>query len=184
MSSNTLKIIAVSALLVSASGLFNTANAHITLEYQVANAGSSYKATFRVGHGCGASPTRSIAVTIAPGVDGAKPMPKPGWTVAIEREKLAQPRSDHGKTVTDEVRRIRWSANTPADALPGNFYDEFVLQARLPSQAGMLYWPVQQICEEGRIDWSELPSAGQSLHDLKTPAAALELLPAAGGHSH
>ncbi|MBU6465495.1 MAG: YcnI family protein [Burkholderiales bacterium] len=184
MPSKTLKFIAVSALLVSASGVFNLANAHVTLEYQVANAGSSYKATFRVGHGCGASPTREIAVTIPAGVEGAKPMPKPGWTIAIEREKLAQPRSDHGKTITEEVRRIRWSAKTPADALPGDFYDEFVLQAHLPSQAGTIYWPVEQICEQGRMDWTEVPMAGQKLHDLKSPAAALELLPAAGGHSH
>jgi len=184
MPSNTLKFVAVSALLVSASGLFNLANAHVMLEYQVANAGGSYKATFRVGHGCGESPTRSIAVTIPAGVEAAKPMPKPGWTIAIEREKLAQPRSDHGKTITEEVRRIRWSANTPADALPGNFYDEFVLQARMPEQAGTIYWPVEQICEQGRMDWTEVPTAGQKLHELKSPAAALELLPAAGGHSH
>lgn len=182
---NTIKKIAVSALLVSATGFFNVAIAHVTLEYQVANAGSSYKATFRVGHGCGTAPTREIAVGLPPGVEAAKPMPKPGWTLAIEREKLAEPRTDHGRTITDEVRRIRWTANTPADALPGNFYDEFVLQARLPEQAGMLYWPVEQVCTEGRVDWAEVPAPGQSLHDLKTPAAALELMPASGGaHQH
>ena len=180
-----IKTIAVSALLASATGFFNAANAHVTLEYQVANAGSSYKATFRVGHGCGTSPTREIAVGLPPGVEGAKPMPKAGWTVSIEREKLAEPRTDHGKTLTDEVRRIRWTANTPQDALPGNFYDEFVLQARLPGQAGMLYWPVEQVCTEGRLDWTEVPAPGQNLHGLKNPAAALELLPASGGaHQH
>lgn len=182
---NTIKNIAVSALLASATGLFHIANAHVTLEYQVANAASNYKATFRVGHGCGKSPTREIAVTLPPGVQGAKPMPKAGWTVAIEHEMLAEPRTDHGKPVTGEVRRIRWTANTPMDALPGNFYDEFVLQARLPGQAGMLYWPVEQVCTEGRVDWAEVPAAGQRLQDLKTPAAALELLPVSGGaHQH
>ena len=82
------------------------------------------------------------------------------------------------------MRRIRWTANTPADALPGNFYDEFVLQARLPGQAGVLYWPVAQVCETGRMDWAEVPVAGQKLHDLKSPAPALELLPASGSHTH
>lgn len=180
----TYKFIAATALLISAAAPFGIANAHVALEYQVANAGSSYKATFRVGHGCGASPTREIAVTLPAGVEGAKPMPKPGWTVAIEREQLAQPRSDHGKTITDEVRRIRWTAKTAADALPGDFYDEFVLQARMPEQAGTIYWPVEQICALGRMDWTEVPAAGQKLHDLKSPAAALELLPATGAHSH
>lgn len=180
-----IKTIAISALLISVTGLFHAANAHVTLEYGVAHAGSHYKATFRVGHGCGESPTREIAVTLPAGVQGAKPMPKAGWTVAIEREMLAQPRDDHGKPVTDEVRRIRWTANTPQDALPGHFYDEFVLQARLPAQAGTLYWPVAQVCEKGRMDWTEVPAAGQPLHDLKSPAAALELMPASGGaHQH
>ena len=40
------------------------AAAHVTLEYQVANAGSYYKGTFKVGHGCGTSPVRQMVVTI------------------------------------------------------------------------------------------------------------------------
>ena len=56
------------------------AAAHVVLEYQVANAGSYYKATFKVGHGCGTSPVKQIVVTIPAGVQGAKPMPKAGWT--------------------------------------------------------------------------------------------------------
>jgi uncharacterized protein YcnI len=79
----TIKTIALCTLLTSATGSFNAANAHVTLEYQVANAGSGYKATFRVGHGCGESPTREIAVTLPSGVEGAKPMPKAGCTIAI-----------------------------------------------------------------------------------------------------
>lgn len=180
----TIKTIAACALLVSGTGFFHAANAHISLEYQVASAGSGYKATFRVGHGCGESPTREIVVTLPPGVEGAKPMPKAGWTIAIERERLAQPRTDHGKTIAEEVRRIRWTANTPADALPNAFYDEFVLQARMPARAGTLYWPVAQVCEQGRTDWAEVPSAGRKPGDLKFPAPVLELMPAAGGHAH
>ena len=57
------------------SGLGWGASAHTVLEYQVATAGQSYKATFKVGHGCGASPTRQIVVDIPAGVQGAKPMP-------------------------------------------------------------------------------------------------------------
>ena len=48
----------------------------------------------------------------------------------------------------------------------------------------MLYWPVLQVCEEGKVDWSEVPTQGQKLNDLKNPAAALELMPAGGGGEH
>jgi uncharacterized protein YcnI len=95
-------------------------------------------------------------------------MPKPGWTVAIDGT------------------RITWTAKTQGDVLASEHYDEFVLVARMPAQAGTLYWPVSQVCEEGRLDWTELPKPGQKLSDLKAPAAALEILPggSAAGHNH
>ncbi len=185
---NAIKFIAASTYLYLAGALFLAASlpaaAHVTLEYQVANAGSYYKGTFKVGHGCGNSPVNQIVVTIPAGVQGAKPMPKAGWTLEVTREKLAQPRQDYGKAITEEVSRISWTAKTPADYLQNDWYDEFVLQAKLPAQAGMLYWPVLQVCEEGKADWSEVPKAGQKLSDLKSPAAALELMPAGGGGEH
>ena len=158
--------------------------AHVTLEYQVANAGSYYKGTFKVGHGCGSSPVKQIVVTIPSGVQGAKPMPKAGWTIEITREKLAQPMSGPGKPVTEDVSRISWTAKTPGDYLQNGWYDEFVLQAKLPVQEGTLYWPVSQICEEGQVDWTDVLKAGQKLSDLKSPAAALELMPMGGGGEH
>jgi uncharacterized protein YcnI len=162
------------------------ASAHVALEYQVAPAASSYKATFKIGHGCGTAPTRQVGVAIPAGVLGAHPMPKPGWSLEIQRDKLAQPATSHGHTVTEDVVRVTWTARTPADMLPSEQYDEFSLVAQLPDRAGPLYWPVSQVCEPGRMDWTEVPRSGQSLSELKTPAAVLELLPAAGaaGHRH
>ena len=147
--------------------------AHVTLDYDVALAGKPYKATFKVGHGCGASPTRQIVAHIPAGVRAAKPMPKPGWTVNVQREQ-------------DEVTRITWTARTRDDMLAAGHYDEFVLVARMPAQAGVLYWPVQQLCEEGRHDWTEVPKPGQPLKELKSPAARLEVIPSDGaaGHQH
>ena len=161
------------------------AAAHVTLEYQVANAGSYYKGTFKVGHGCGSAPVKQIVVTIPAGVQGAKPMPKAGWSLELTREKLAKPQLDHGKTILEDVSRISWTAKTSADYLQNDWYDEFVLQAKLPATAGMLYWPVSQICDGVRVDWNEVPKPGQKLSDLKSPAAALELMPTGGGeHNH
>jgi uncharacterized protein YcnI len=150
------------------------ASAHITLEHQTAHAGSYYKANFRVGHGCGASPIRQIVVHIPEGVQGARPMPKPGWDLSIDR---ARPASAAGQAVA----RISWTARTEADRLSSEHYDEFALLAKLPSRSGPLYWSVSQICVDGRIDWSEVPQPGQSLRSLERPAALLDLLP--GGHS-
>ena len=56
--------------------------------------------------------------------------------------------------------------------------------AQAPQQAGTVYWPVRQICAEGRRDWVEVPTAGQKLTDLKSPAAAPEILPTGGAAAH
>ena len=160
------------------------ASAHTVLEYQVASAGQSYKATFKVGHGCGASPTRQIVVDIPAGVQGAKPMPKSGWRTEVTRAKLAQPYTSHGRAITEDVTRISWTAKTAEDMLPNGHYDEFVLVSTLPAQAGMMYWPVQQVCEQGRLDWTEVPKPGQKLSDLKSPAALLEIMPSLGAAAH
>ena len=47
-----------------------------------------------------------------------------------------------------------------------------------------MYWPVRQVCAEGRNDWVEVPQAGQKLSDLKSPATALEILPSGGAAAH
>lgn len=151
---------------------FATAHAHVVLEYQVALPASSYKATFQVSHGCGASPTRQLIVDIPATMKSARPMPKPGWRIDIERNG-------------DKVTRVSWTARAAEDKLSSAFYDEFVLVAQTPSEPGPVYWPVVQVCDEGRQEWTQVPAPGQQFSDLKTPAAALEILPAAGGsHEH
>ena len=152
---------------------FGAAHAHVVLEYQVAPAAASYKATFQVGHGCGKSPTRQLVVDIPPAMQGAHPQPKAGWRIELEKSG-------------EKVTRVTWSALTQQDKLASEFYDEFVIVARTPAEAGPVYWPVAQVCDEGRTDWVEVPRPGQKLSELKSPAAVLEVLPAegAGGHHH
>ena len=120
------------------------------------------------------------------GVRGAKPMPKPGWTLAERRAPLAQPVTSHGKTVTDDVAEVTWTASTAQHALPDAHYDEFVLRATLPAAAGPLWFPVRQVCEQGRIDWVQQPASGTAIDGLKWPAALLDVLPAepASAHQH
>ena len=175
------------AIAVCAVSLCATASwAHITLADQAALAGTGYRATLRVGHGCDGSPTTAVRVSVPAGLRGAKPMPKPGWTLDVQREKLAQPYTSHGRSISEDVVRITWTAKTEQDMLQSAHYDEFVLVAQAPAQAGPVYWPVRQACADGQSDWVEIPTAGQKLSDLKFPAAVLEILPASGaaGHNH
>lgn len=160
------------AALAAAHGL--PAQAHITLAEPEALAGSGYRAVFKVGHGCEGSAIRELVVHVPEGVRGAKPMPKPGWTLTVETEPLAEPYSWHGRTVREDVRRIRWSGGPLEDA----HYDEFIAVVRLPETPGRLHWRVTQRCLVGEIDWAEVPAPGQDRRALKAPAAWLDLRPA------
>jgi uncharacterized protein YcnI len=160
------------------------ASAHVVLEDQAALAGSSYRASFRIGHGCGSSPTTGVRVFLPTGVRGAKPMPKAGWTLTTRREPLAQPYDNHGKTVREDVVEVSWTAQSPASALPDDWYEEFVLRATLPEQAGALWFRVLQTCANGQLDWADVPAQGTSTRGMKTPAALLEVLPSGAGAAH
>lgn len=172
------------ALAFCCVGVLPTAFAHIVLTEPKAIAGSYYKATLRVGHGCNGSSTHALVVQVPAGFQGAKPQPKAGWTIATRKAKLATPYNSHGKTVTDDVVELRWTASSKDSALPDEQFDEFAFMGRLPDQAGPLWIKVLQTCERGQNDWSEIPANDISTRGLKLPAALLDVQPAAKHEHH
>ncbi len=163
----------------------SVAHAHVLLEEPAALAGSSYRAALRIGHGCAGRPTTGVRVFLPAGVRGAKPMPKAGWALSTRRATLAQPYDKHGRTVREDVVEIHWAARSAEHALPDDNYDEFVLRATLPEQAGALWFRVLQSCDGAQLDWAEIPAQGTSTRGLTTPAALLEVLPAGrSAHVH
>jgi uncharacterized protein YcnI len=176
------------AVLTAACALFlsSPSFAHVVLQDSAAAAGSSYRATFRVGHGCDAQATTAVRVTMPAGFNGAQPMPKAGWTVSTKTGPLAVPYQSHGKKYTEGVLEISWTANGPENALPAAYYDEFVLRGTTPAKPGPVWFKVLQSCAQGANDWAEVPASGTSTKGLKSPAALLEVLDvqAAGAHAH
>ncbi len=161
------------------------AQAHVTLEEPQAVAGQAYKAVLRVGHGCEGSATHTVSVQIPAGFRGAKPMPKAGWTLNVQRAPLAEPYESHGRSLKDDVVEITWQAGSREAHLSDAHFDEFVLRGQTPPQAGPLWFKVRQLCEKGQWLWTEVPTGGTSTKGLKAPAALLEVTPAApGGHKH
>lgn len=174
-------------ILVLSFGLLALApsvHAHIVLSEPSPIAGTYYKATLRVGHGCNGSATQGLIIQVPAGFQGAKPQPKAGWTVATRKAKLAQPYNSHGKTVTDDVVELRWTATSQDAALPDDQFDEFAFMGRLPDQAGPMWIKVLQTCESGQNDWSEIPARGINTRGLKLPAALLDVQSAAKHEHH
>lgn len=175
------KTVATGALLTGAAASFS----HIVLGEPAALANTSYRATLRVGHGCGVSPTMAIQVTIPAGFKGAKPMPKAGWVLTTRLAKLDKPYDNHGKQVTDDVSEVTWTAASKNNGLPDAWYEEFVLRGGLPAEAGPMWFKVLQTCEIGSNHWAEVPASGTSTQGLKSPAALLDIIESgATGHAH
>jgi uncharacterized protein YcnI/copper(I)-binding protein len=156
----------------------SAALAHVTLERREATAGRSYKAILTVPHGCGASPTTGIRVTIPEGVFSVKPQPKAGWQLATTSGPYARAYANHGRELREGVKEIAWSGGV----LPNEHYDEFVFIAQIDASlagAGQIHFPVVQTCANGETRWDQVPQAGTSAR-LERPAPALRILAASG----
>lgn len=172
------KTFAIAAAALGAA-LSPFAFAHVTLDQPTGQADTYHKLTFRVGHGCDGSPTKSITVTMPESVTGAKPMPKAGWKITTAQGKLSVPQESHGKTITTAVREVTWSGGPLAD----EHFDEFVVQAKLPAEPGKVYFRVVQQCVKGSVAWDEIP--GDAGAKLLAPAPVLTVVPATGpAHAH
>ncbi|WP_321502009.1 YcnI family protein [Breoghania sp.] len=158
-----------------------SASAHVTLEQSEAPVGSTYKATFRLPHGCSGKTTTAVRIQIPEGFVAVKPMPKPGWTLEKTHGKYEKAYDYyHGAKLTEGVKEVSWSGGN----LPDDEYDEFVLRGMLTDglPAGeTFYFPVVQECVDGAVTrWIETPAKGEAEPDH--PAPGLKLLEKA--HSH
>jgi copper(I)-binding protein len=157
MNSSLFKTLPPLALGLCALGALSPAVAHVSLQQASAEPGSAYRAVLRVGHGCDGSPTTGIAVQLPPEFAGAQPQPRPGWTL------------------THKGAEVRWTADSKQAALAPDARGEFVVDGKLPATSGPLWLKVRQTCEQGRIDWNQVPARGTSVEGMKTPAVLLQV---------
>ncbi len=158
------------AALLCLAGSCGAASAHVSLEAKQAKVGAGYKAVLGVPHGCQGSPTTEVIVDIPEGVIGVKPMPKPGWTLSLQKGPYARSYAfHHGETKSDGVKQVTWSGGS----LPDEYFDQFVLSTFIAGElepGSKLYFPVTQKCVSGEQRWSEVPAEGQDAHSLEHPA--------------
>lgn len=158
------------------------AQAHTTADPDEGTAGAYLRTAFRVTHGCKGSATTAVTISMPADVVMAKPMPKPGWAIEIKTRPLETPAdTGHGFKIRDGVTEVTWRGGRLENAQ----FDEFVVMLRLPDQPGeTIYFPVVQACEKGENNWTGIPAAGQSWHDLREPAPFVKIRNAGSGHGH
>jgi len=152
------KLILLAALLAAPF----PALAHVVAAPGEAKAGAYAAIAFRVGHACAAGDTTlKVRVEIPDGVASARPQPKTGWTIDIEK-------SD------DKTAAVTWTGR-----LPDEQFDDFSLLMKLPAQPGSLVFPVIQSCEKGESQWTEIADPERPGEKLTRPAPILRLIPGA-----
>ncbi len=164
-----LRTLAVSGLL--ALTLASAASAHVVFAEPEAAPNSYYAGFLRVSHGCGASPTRAIRVEIPEGINIARPQPKPGWTIEVERAALVSPiQAEGGHRITERVTAITWRGELAADQ-----FDQFGIMMRLPAHTGAIYFPVIQTCAQGEQRWTQIPRHDAAWGSVANPAPVLAI---------
>jgi len=155
--------------------LATTAMAHVSLENKSASVGASYKAVFRVPHGCEGQATHTLRVQIPEGVIAVKPMPKAGWSLEKVQKSYNKTYEYHGAQLSEGTGEVIWSGGNLGD----DEYDEFVIRVYFPddfADGAQLHFPVTQQCTNGKTAaWTQIPSEGQDGHDLEHPAPAVTL---------
>jgi uncharacterized protein YcnI len=154
------------ALLTALLALTATpALAHVVAVPGEAKAGSFSAVAFRVGHACAAGDTTlKLRVEIPDGVASARPQPKTGWTIDIEKD---------GAKPEGRATAVTWTGRLPDDQ-----FDDFALLMKLPAQPGTLVFPVIQSCEKGESQWTEIPDPERPGEKLTRPAPTVRLTPA------
>lgn len=127
-----------------------------------ANVGSTYDAAFRVGHACkDAKTTTAVVVDLPKGFQFKEAVPRSGWTL----------------TTSANNSTVRWTADSAASA-PSASEKTGVHRARRAAQriAQTLYFPVQQMCDVGQAQWTQIPSKADAGAKLEFPAARSDVL--------
>ena len=140
-------------------------------------AGSPAEPCSKVGRGgCGGSPTRQISVAIPAGITRARAAPAQAGLDARGAARHAGPAHHrHGRrTITARRCASPGQPKQRTTTCPTPGHDEFAMVGQLPDRDGAMYWPVSQVCEEGRTDWVEVPKPGQKLQ-TSAPAALLDI---------
>lgn len=153
-------------LAIALLGLAPPATAHVVAAPGSATAGAYQPVSFRVGHGCGTAATTAVRVEIPPEMVSARPQPKPGWGLELEKQD-------------GRVSAVTWRGDLPDDQ-----FDEFAILFKLPESPGALYFPTVQSCGAQESQWTEVPSPGEP---ASHPAPSLNVTPKAAkaeAHHH
>lgn len=168
--------VAVLAGVVAAAGVgVGPALAHVTVNPTEAVQGGFAKLAFRVPNERDNASTVKLEVHIPAetAIASVSTRPAPGWTVAVERVRLAVPLQVHGSEVTEAASKITWTAAAGNEVKPGEFREFDVFAGPLPQVDQVVFKALQTYSTGEVVRWIEEPQPGAA--EPEHPAPVLKL---------
>jgi len=167
--------IASTAALVGAA----PALAHVTAQPGQAEQGGYTVISLRVPTESDTAGTVKLQVSLPTDhpITSVRTTPRPGWTAATTTAKLDPPVERYGRTVTEAVDTVTWTADPGTRIGPGEFADFALSLGPLPTDVTELVLPAVQTYDDGEVvAWNQPPAADGS--EPERPAPAVTLTPA------
>jgi periplasmic copper chaperone A len=155
--------------------------AHVTAQPGYAEQGGYTVVTMRVPNESDTAGTVELEVTLPVDhpITGVRTTPVPGWTATTARAPLATPIERNGRTITDAVRTVTWTATPGTRIGPGEFLEFPLSLGPLPTDTDLLLLPAVQTYDDGEVvAWDQPPAADGS--EPERPAPAVTLSPPSG----
>ncbi|GAA5126723.1 YcnI family copper-binding membrane protein [Pseudonocardia adelaidensis] len=173
----TVLVAAGAVTLVGAAPAF----AHVTAQPGTAEQGSYAVVALRVPTESDTAGTVSLQVTLPTDhpITSVRTTPRPGWTATVAKAPLDPPVQSDGRTITEAVRTVTWTADPGVRIGPGEFADFPLSLGPLPTDTDRLVLPAVQTYDDGEVvAWDQSPAADGS--EPERPAPSVTLTPATG----
>ncbi len=125
----------------------SSVGAHVNTAPQQVKPGKASTVDFVIGHGCGTSPTTSVAIKMPPSVTKVAGIAPKGWKVSVANSV------------------VTFSGGSLPDKVKGNFGVTFTA----PTKTGPLVFPTVQSCAKGKNSWIDAPLANGDEPDNPAP---------------
>lgn len=154
-------------------GLAAPASAHVSVSSTDAAQGGFGKAVFRVPTESETASTIKLVVTLPTETPFAfvTAQSKPGWTVSVQKAKLASPTKVGDFELTEAVRTITWTSTV--DGIPPSQFDEFAISGGpFPDDESISFAAVQTYDDGTVAKWDEVQEGDK---EPEHPAPTLKL---------
>ncbi|WP_232661140.1 YcnI family copper-binding membrane protein [Pseudonocardia sp. TRM90224] len=177
----TVLTVATAAALIGAVPAF----AHVTAQPGEAEQGGYSVVNMRVPNESDTAGTIKLEVRLPADhpITSVRTTPVAGWTAQMVKAPLATPIQSHGRTITEAVSTVTWTANPGTRIGPGEYLEFPLSLGPLPSDVTKLELPAIQTYDDGEVVAWDQPSPADG-SEPERPAPVLTLTPATGEGGH